>query len=526
MYKIRKITFQNHSFLKNLSIDFCGKDGNAVDTVIIAGENGTGKSTILNELYKIASHSVSEPMVVEFQENDRIFTISYSWKSRENRSPLMYANDSHGMNLLIQSEDFKNKYHFSGIFSDVDINFHAQPVSTVTSLTLDSENQSRRSSTNLPTQIKQLIIDIQALDDAEVAKAVRSNPDVMGKNLRVEERMPRFTNAFDVMFDNLVYDHVENNSGHKEILFRKNSDIVSIDALSSGEKQIVYRGCFLLKDVNALNGAFVFIDEPEISLHPSWQKKIMDYYKRIFTSNEGIQTSQIFTVTHSPFIIHNEGRYKDKVIVLSRDAEGNVIVKDSPKYYQCNDVSVIEDAFSIHDFSGDTPTVYLEGRTDEKYFNKAVEAFNMHLPFRFKWVGYLDEQGQDVNTGASSLDKAFHFMVMQNLPVKNFCLKDCDTGKNTEIKGNVIITSIPHYENDKGIKKGIENALVLTNIDLKPYYTVKEKYGDYGNRTSFEEFNKMAFCDYICGMDSEILKEVFAHLKEVIENLNRLYSGV
>lgn len=115
--------------------------------------------------------------------------------------------------------------------------------------------------------------------------------------------MPRFTNAFSSMFEGLTYNRVENITGHKEILFRKGSDSISIDELSSGEKQVVCCGCFLLKDVNTLNGAFVFIDEPEISLHPSWQKKIMSYYKGIFTDENGVQTSQIFVVTHSPFII-------------------------------------------------------------------------------------------------------------------------------------------------------------------------------------------------------------------------------
>ena len=36
------------------------------------------------------------------------------------------------MNTYIGYDDIKNRYPFSGIFSDVDINFHADDVSTVT----------------------------------------------------------------------------------------------------------------------------------------------------------------------------------------------------------------------------------------------------------------------------------------------------------------------------------------------------------------------------------------------------------
>lgn len=51
MYKIRKIQFIDHPILKNTELNFVGADGKAVDTVIFAGENGCGKSTIINELY-------------------------------------------------------------------------------------------------------------------------------------------------------------------------------------------------------------------------------------------------------------------------------------------------------------------------------------------------------------------------------------------------------------------------------------------------------------------------------------------
>ena len=78
------------------------------------------------------------------------------------------------MNTYIGYDDIKNRYPFSGIFSDVDINFHADDVSTVTSLTLDSIKDSRRSTEKLPTQINQLLVDIQSMDDGELARAYRT----------------------------------------------------------------------------------------------------------------------------------------------------------------------------------------------------------------------------------------------------------------------------------------------------------------------------------------------------------------
>lgn len=527
MYKIRKVKFDDHPILKNLELDFCGKDGKALDTIIFAGENGTGKSTILNALYEVASHDVKYPMTVEFESEEKIFEIRYYFNELPDGSTYIYADDHKGMNVSLLMPDIKYRYPFSGIFSDVDINFHANDISTVTSLTLDSTNDSRRSTGNLPTQINQLLIDIQSTDDSELAYAVRtSNPNKQVNDIICNERMPRFTNAFNKMFEGLTYSRIENKNGKKSILFQKNGVDIPISGLSSGEKQVVYRGCFLLRDVNATNGAFVFIDEPEISLHPNWQSKIMDYYKGIFTS-EGKQTSQIFAVTHSPFVIHNDTRRDDKVIILSRDENGNIVVNDKAEYFKCNSIETVEDAFSVRLFTADQPTVYLEGRTDEMYFNKAIEVFGYKLPFVFKWIGYMDINGHEFNSGEKNLDNAYRFLVSRNLPIRNVCLKDCDTKRETESQNNVTILSIPQFENSRGMKKGIENALILDDIsdaDMKKFYSKKVIKGDYGEQTEAEAFNKMQFCEFICGMDNDKLTKAFTHLKETIDELQKIFE--
>lgn len=521
MMKIKSIKFKNHPILKNLELDFCDANGNAADTVIIAGENGTGKSSLLNYLYSLSSTVVSAESIVMINDDNVDIPLMYSYDSKKER---IWISDNRGLRTLPGLPELKEKYKMSGIFSDVDINFQADNLSSVTSMALDTSDSSRRSSTDLPKQIKQLLIDVQALDDAELSHAMRENPTKTKAELQVAERIPRFTNAFARMFDGLTYDRIDNAGGHKVIYFKKNGVDIPIDNLSSGEKQVVYRGCFLLKDVNATNGAFVFIDEPEISLHPSWQMKIMDYYKDIFTAEDGTQTSQIFAVTHSPFIIHNENRRNDKVIVLTRDENGDIIVKDKPEYFKCTSVEAVQDAFLLKSFSAEQPTVYLEGRTDEKYFSRVVQAFGMDVPFRFKWVGYMDEKGQEANTGDKSVDAAYQFLVARNLPIHNFCLKDCDTNRQPKKKNNVTILSIPPYKNAKGIKKGIENALVFDRIDLTPFYSLKTTTGEYGEKKEIQSFNKMACCDSICSMDDVALQEVFIHLKEMIDHLLALYN--
>ena len=531
MYKIRRIKFKNHPLLNDLELDFCAQDGNAVDTVLIAGENGNGKSAVLTNIYNIVSGKIDFDleMILETPSGTRTLAFTTSLTPDGYTQVKVTDDDKLNTSLNVVGHPYQKKYPLRGIYTDVGINFNSQDITNVTSMNIDASNESRRSNTDLPQQINQLLIDIQALDDAELAHAYRNAKESKQPidDMKYQERIPRFTGAFNKMFDTLTYNRVTNSSNgkSKKIIFRKNGIDIPIEGLSSGEKQIVYRGCFLLRDIEAINGAFVFIDEPEISLHPIWQMKIMDYYKGIFTNNDGVQTSQIFAVTHSPFIIHNENRKNDKVIVLARDENGDVIVKDKPEYFKCNSLEAVQDAFSISDFTAEKPIVYLEGRTDEKYFKKAVEVFGYNeLPFDFKWIGYIDEKGQEANTGKDALNKAVSFLTSRCLATKNVCLYDCDTNKPQKEENNVITISIPKFDNDRKISIGIENALVFGDLDIDEYRKQRVEFDGYGIEKRIPDFRKMECCDYICSLDTERLKQVFINLKAEIDTLIKLFG--
>lgn len=150
--------------LENMELNFVGIDGKAVDTVIFAGENGCGKSTIINELYKVVAGQQSVSNITEYEIDGEIYTVKITRKNDNMYSHGCFDKNGNSTNVELRA--------FAAIFSDVDINFHSKSISTVTSMTLDEQYRCRRSDSNLPTTINQLLIDIQALDDAEIAKKV------------------------------------------------------------------------------------------------------------------------------------------------------------------------------------------------------------------------------------------------------------------------------------------------------------------------------------------------------------------
>ena len=105
--------------------------------------------------------------------------------------------------------------------------------------------------------------------------------------------------------------------------FKNGIDNIELNALSSGEKQVIYRSTFLLKDNRATLGCPVLLDEPETSMHPKWQEKIYGLYKQLLTET-GFQKSQIFIATHSDYIIKSALQDENALILQLNVNEANI----------------------------------------------------------------------------------------------------------------------------------------------------------------------------------------------------------
>ncbi|OAV69884.1 phosphonate C-P lyase system protein PhnK [Bacteroidales bacterium Barb6XT] len=103
----------------------------------------------------------------------------------------------------------------------------------------------------------------------------------------------------------------------KELVFENaRGDKFGMEALSSGERHIL--GKVLPLFIDGIEGRIILMDEPEESLHPSWQSCLVPILRRCVKETD----CQFILVTHSPQIISSAR--KEELRLLVRDENGYV----------------------------------------------------------------------------------------------------------------------------------------------------------------------------------------------------------
>lgn len=92
----------------------------------------------------------------------------------------------------------------------------------------------------------------------------------------------------------------------RRLSFGDAASAINSDALSAGEKQMLSFICYNAFHKNTI----IFIDEPELSLHVDWQRRLFSILESQKSGN------QFIFATHSPFIY---GKYPDKELLVSED---------------------------------------------------------------------------------------------------------------------------------------------------------------------------------------------------------------
>ena len=73
-----------------------------------------------------------------------------------------------------------------------------------------------------------------------------------------------------------------------------------------------------------MDNSIILIDEPELSMHPHWQDKILPYYRNLFTKNS-IQSSQLIIATHSEYVLRSALKDKDNILIIILNDKNGLI---------------------------------------------------------------------------------------------------------------------------------------------------------------------------------------------------------
>lgn len=104
----------------------------------------------------------------------------------------------------------------------------------------------------------------------------------------------RIQHFFDIMNELFADTNKKITIHDSRLVFQQEESLVEVNQLSSGEKQLLLMllNVFLLKEEKAV----ILMDEPEISLHISWQYRLLDILTALNPQ------AQFIITTHSPSI--------------------------------------------------------------------------------------------------------------------------------------------------------------------------------------------------------------------------------
>ena len=330
--KILSIKWRNDPILGDLHLNCSDPSHSAYSTIVIAGENGIGKSTILERISNFLNlGSFSNFEYIEYMVNGKVLravpaVLNFKYDNffdiqlEDGRKIEIRSDRANNLDQIDSNEEDLRRY--GCVLSKARANYKTEKITYTKTSQLDADKYDGDNSDDF-TSLKQLIVDVANRDNSSFARLNRDDPSktVSWATFYKDSNIFRFREAFNSFFEELAFDDVIDMSDEKTIVFKKNGLTIPIDQLSTGEKQIVFRGAHLLRNSSMISSGAIFIDEPELSMHPKWQRKILEYYTKLFTSN-GQQTAQLFFSTHSDHVV--KAALKDpQALVITLEKKGN-----------------------------------------------------------------------------------------------------------------------------------------------------------------------------------------------------------
>ncbi len=351
-------------YSKKQKIKFAMPDGNAGSGLtILVGGNNTGKTTII-EAIKYYNFDVSQ---ISFSTGKRNVKtegkVSISYIDELEKQYTIHTKTSGG----------------SQVEADVEVQFDVKKIPYIL--------PSRR---NIQYELHGGFYDNYRWDymSSENMNSKVRKPTIDNFQQRIfnwEKHKEKFNMLlYKVLDKNLIWYIDQNDNGSYFLAFKHNkAGVHTSEGIGDGIWSI-----FTIIDAvyDAENGSVIVIDEPELSLHPQYQKKVMDL---LF---EESKDKQIIISTHSPYFISWEALAAGAIInrtVKREDGEINVnTLTDENAKFICKSV---KDYHNPHLWGIDTKELFfledniiiVEGQEDVISFNKIMKELDVTIDANF-----------------------------------------------------------------------------------------------------------------------------------------------
>ena len=329
--KIEKVHIKNIKGIKDLELSF-RKDDKILDLIVLAGVNGSGKTTILEaikDFFNNTNISYDEPEKSNIYLN--IFFEDFEKKQIEEAEKSSIDNYEHKLQDFFSALQSYNLYRKNG--NDYYRNQIAKRFDIPPKIIyVPAENKFEEIQTYSTTLSKEYkfinTINSNVIRDIPSYIATRRNYlATIEEDLTMKEVTNKVVNEINGIFSILELDVKLKGFSKDEktmpIFENSAGEEFDINDLSSGEKQLFLR-TLSIKMLEPKN-SIILIDEPELSLHPKWQQKIIEVYKKIGENN------QIIVATHSPHILGSVSN--ENIFILYRNENGKIEAKIGDDIY-------------------------------------------------------------------------------------------------------------------------------------------------------------------------------------------------
>lgn len=384
------------------SIEFATSENSKSQVTIFTGENGTGKTVILDAIRKIILDGINSRTVIRSINSKKDFELNLNILI--DNIKCNFISNSLEDEKFLKVDRYKGKDKLSRLFGDCINDTDNGDIWITNYWTSQNDNQSFKINQLDPIDLEDYLLDslngIQK--NAETTKIITYFDYYKSSDKPEEKQEGEFIfqtikQIFKISLNEGELKYIDRSSLLP--IININGNEISLEKLSSGNLYLVQRMLGLLSQmysVYKLNNlaledmlktpGVLLIDEAENHLHPKWQKTFLNSILAIFPN------LQIIATTHSPFIV---GSVDGAKVYVCKSQDNHSIIEDETSEYSnkpIDEILMSEVFGGTSPFANEKIVELLEERKkaiksrDKKLENKIEDALKQINPQYFSYL--------------------------------------------------------------------------------------------------------------------------------------------